>query len=142
MDISTVLGVAGPVYGPVHIGGRASTNWPHRVGAVPRLAHNRQRRPADDLLAALTTGGATAVVCQVLVGMGGVGKTQLAAHLAENLWRAEAVDLLMWTTASSRDGVLNSYAQAAADITGAEDPDRYKPLSGCLPGWPARRSVG
>jgi hypothetical protein len=106
------------------MGGRATVRWPFRVGAVPRLAHRRQRRPADDLLAATVTGGGTAVVvCQVLAGLGGVGKTQLAAALAEKLWQTRAVDLLIWVTARSRDSLLNSYAQAAADITGVDDPD-------------------
>jgi tetratricopeptide (TPR) repeat protein len=97
--------------------------WPHRVGAVPRFAYQRQRRPADDLLAQAVVAGGTAVVCQVLAGMGGVGKTQLAANLAEHLWQDGQVDLLMWVTAGSRDSVLNTYAQAAADVTGVDDPD-------------------
>nr|BFE76213.1 hypothetical protein GCM10020092_095140 [Actinoplanes digitatis] len=67
--------------------------------------------------------GGTAVVCQVLAGMGGVGKTQLAANLAEHLWQARTVDLLVWVTAGSRDNVVNTYAQVAADVTGAEDSD-------------------
>ncbi|MEU7902585.1 tetratricopeptide repeat protein [Actinoplanes sp. NPDC049118] len=122
MDIGTSY-AAGNFFGPVTIGGRIAVGWPCRVGAVPRLAHGRQPRPADDLLADAVAGGGTAVVCQVLAGMGGVGKTQLAANLAENLWQAGTVDLLMWVTVGSRDSVLNTYAQAAADITGAGDPD-------------------
>ncbi|MET8154369.1 tetratricopeptide repeat protein [Actinoplanes sp. NPDC049668] len=106
-----------------YFGRRPVVTWPCRVGAVPRLAHQRQRRPADDLLAEVTAGGATAVVCQVLSGMGGVGKTQLAANLAEHLWQHRTVDLLVWVTAGSRETVVNSYAQVAADVTGAEDPD-------------------
>ncbi|MEU7902986.1 tetratricopeptide repeat protein [Actinoplanes sp. NPDC049118] len=123
MDIGTSYGAAGVFNAPVTVNGRALAELPHRVGAVPRLAHNRQRRPADDLLATTITGGGTAVVCQVLAGMGGVGKTQLVANLAEQLWQARTLDLLVWVTAGSRDNIMNTYAQAATDITGAGDPD-------------------
>ncbi|WP_375735562.1 tetratricopeptide repeat protein [Polymorphospora lycopeni] len=58
-----------------------------------------------------------------MAGLGGVGKTQLAANLADQLWRARQVDLLMWVTAASRSNVLTSYAQTAADVTGVEDDD-------------------
>lgn len=98
--------------------------WPHQVGVLPLLADCRQERPADhDLDAFMATGSGTAVVWQVLSGMGGVGKTQLAAALAHRTWRAGQVDLLMWVTAASRDAVVIAYAQAAADITGLQDDD-------------------
>ncbi|MEU8950747.1 FxSxx-COOH system tetratricopeptide repeat protein [Streptomyces sp. NPDC048489] len=98
--------------------------WPHRVGVLPVLANCRQERPADrDLDAFMATGSGTAVVWQVLSGMGGVGKTQLAAALAHRTWQAGQVDLLMWVTAASRDAVVLAYAQAAADITGLQDDD-------------------
>ncbi|MDG4763308.1 FxSxx-COOH system tetratricopeptide repeat protein [Solwaraspora sp. WMMD406] len=104
-----------------HFYGR-QVSWPHRVGVVPVLADRRQHRPADEALAAAGSGG-TVVVCQVLAGLGGVGKTQLAANLAEQLWRDRQVDLLVWVTATSRSSVLTSYAQAAGDVTGVEDSD-------------------
>jgi hypothetical protein len=73
VDIGSLHGAAGTFHGPVTIGGRTAVPLPHRVGALPRLAHNRQQRPADESLAAAVAGGGTAVVCQVLAGMGGVG---------------------------------------------------------------------
>ncbi|MEV8510205.1 NB-ARC domain-containing protein [Actinoplanes sp. NPDC051475] len=94
--------------------------WPVLIGRVPPLADHRQDRPADrDLRAAART----VVVCQVLSGLGGVGKTQLAAGLAHRLWRLRAVDLLIWVSASSRTGILTSYGEAAAAVTGAADID-------------------
>ncbi|MEV4693540.1 FxSxx-COOH system tetratricopeptide repeat protein [Micromonospora echinospora] len=105
-----------------HFYDRRKVSWPHQVGVVPVLADRRQRRPADDALAAATV-GETVVVCQVLAGLGGVGKTQLAANLAHQVWRDRQVDLLMWVTATSRSSILTSYAQAAADVTGTEDSD-------------------
>ncbi|MBU2664041.1 tetratricopeptide repeat protein [Actinoplanes bogorensis] len=70
----------------------------------------------------------------MVAGMGGVGKTQLAANLAEHLWQARAVDLLLWVTATSRDSVINTYAQADADLTGTDDPDPQRAAVRLL-GW-------
>ncbi|MBB5112544.1 hypothetical protein FHU28_002383 [Micromonospora echinospora] len=56
-------------------------------------------------------------------GLGGVGKSQLAAGLAHRLWDGGVLDLLVWVSATSRSGVVTAYAQAAADVTGIEDAD-------------------
>ncbi|MGW6054502.1 tetratricopeptide repeat protein [Streptomyces sp. NPDC055189] len=64
-----------------------------------------------------------AVLCQILAGAGGVGKTQLAAHHARQAWRAGQVDLLLWITAATREAIVAAYATAGAAVLGA-DPDR------------------
>ncbi|GAA3448440.1 hypothetical protein GCM10018962_02730 [Dactylosporangium matsuzakiense] len=69
------------------------------------------------------------MVCQIVAGLGGVGKTQLAANLAHRWWQQQRVDLLVWVTATSRTAVLTRYAHTAADVTGVEDPD---PVDGAL----------
>jgi hypothetical protein len=102
---------------------RREVQWPHRVGVVPPLADCRQLRQADHELDTVTMAGGTVLVCQVLSGLGGVGKTQLAAGLAHRVWDRHDVDLLVWVPATSRDSVVTSYAQAAADIAGIDDPD-------------------
>ncbi|WP_405827190.1 MULTISPECIES: tetratricopeptide repeat protein [unclassified Streptomyces] len=63
---------------------------------------------------------------QVLAGMGGVGKTQLAADHARRAWENGEVDLLVWVTAATRQAIIDAYAQAAADILHADptDPER------------------
>ncbi|MEU8319762.1 FxSxx-COOH system tetratricopeptide repeat protein [Nonomuraea sp. NPDC048881] len=104
-----------------HFHSRVAISWPHRVGGLPPLADRRLDRRADHDLSVAAAG--TALVCQVLSGLGGVGKTQLAARLAHRLWNQKGVDLLIWATATSRSGVVARYAQAAADVTGVEDPD-------------------
>jgi hypothetical protein len=104
-----------------YLTGRTQVSWPHLVGVLPALADRRVDRPVDRDLAATDAG--IVLLCQVLAGLGGVGKTQLAAGLAHRLWKRGEVDLLVWTTATSRPAIVGRYAQAAADVTGVEDPD-------------------
>jgi hypothetical protein len=101
-----------------HYSGRAAVSWPHRVGVVPLLADHRVDRPADRHLAA--AGVDTVVVC---AGLGGVGKTQLAAALAHYRWNHGDVDLLVWVNATARTSIVARYAEAAADVTGVDHPD-------------------
>ena len=93
-----------------------------RSGEVPPLADSFSTRPetVPGLADALVPGRLI-----ILTGPearrhqydwpGGTGKTQLAVYLAESLWRARQVDLLVWVPATSRAAVLASYAQAFAD---------------------------
>jgi hypothetical protein len=104
-----------------YFGGRLPVAWPCRVGVVPPLADCRQDRPADQALAAAS--GAGVGVGQVLSGLGGVGKTQVAANLAHRLWVERSVDLLVWITATSQASIITGYAEAAAKVTGIDDPD-------------------
>ncbi len=98
--------------------GRPAVTWPHLIGVVPPLAQGYQVRSEAQGLDRAWTDDArrTAVLTQVLAGMGGVGKTQLAAADAHRQWQDAEVDLLMWVSASSRDSVLTVYAQAGADL--------------------------
>ncbi|GAA1229996.1 FxSxx-COOH system tetratricopeptide repeat protein [Pseudonocardia alaniniphila] len=86
--------------------------WPVRVGAVPALADCYQDRVEASSLFQVVAAGDSPTT-HVLSGLGGVGKTQLAAAHA----RARSdVDLLVWTLATSRDAILSGYAQAAAQL--------------------------
>jgi hypothetical protein len=97
--------------------------WPLRIGVVPSEADCFQHRKAvEDLDTAMTHGG-TAVICQVLSGMGGLGKTQLAAHYARRKWSAHELDLLVWVTAGNRDSIISAYARAGRQIIGTDDSD-------------------
>ncbi|MEU2512124.1 tetratricopeptide repeat protein [Streptomyces syringium] len=64
------------------------------------------------------------MLCHVLSGTGGAGKTQLAAHHARTTWEAGGTDLLVWVTATDRAAVLSAYAEAAAAVTGTDDTRR------------------
>ncbi|MFC7280016.1 tetratricopeptide repeat protein [Paractinoplanes rhizophilus] len=105
-----------------HFAGRAPVTWPALVGVMPALADQRVDRPADGELAdAVTNSEQTVVLCQVLAGLGGVGKTQLAAALAHRLRGDRDVDLLVWITATSRSAILAGYTEAARRVTGIDD---------------------
>ncbi|WBB95265.1 FxSxx-COOH system tetratricopeptide repeat protein [Solwaraspora sp. WMMA2080] len=90
-----------------------------RVGRVPQQAAWFQSRPAGAELSRAARAGRTAVLTQVLSGMGGVGKTQLAAEFARRLEQDREVDVLVWVTASSRDAIVARYAEAARSVGAA-----------------------
>ncbi|WP_063892372.1 tetratricopeptide repeat protein, partial [Streptomyces sp. NRRL WC-3605] len=94
--------------------------WPHQVGVLPRQADSFQDRGTAQQLKHAVDSGGTAVLSQVMAGMGGVGKTQLAAHHARTLWQTGQLDLLVWVTAASRDAIVAGYAQAAVEVLGAD----------------------
>src|SRR5215831_11935151 len=71
---------------------------------------------------------------------GGTGKTQLAAYLAESLWRARQIELLVWVTATSRASVLAGYAQAFADRAGTAPAGDAETAAARLTGWLATTS--
>ena len=102
----------------VVVGGPGPVSWPCRVGVVPAPAEFFQHRGAADAVDEAMADGGTAVL--YLAGTGGVGKTQLAAAYARAAWQAGSVDLLAWVTADSRDAVVAAYAQAGAEVVGAD----------------------
>ncbi|HEY1616415.1 MAG TPA: tetratricopeptide repeat protein [Streptosporangiaceae bacterium] len=93
-----------------------------RTGAPPALADGFTDRPetVPGLPARLIPGAVIALLSGRAPGgedappPGSAGKTQLAVHCAESLWRSGQTDLLAWIDASSRASVLAGYAQAAA----------------------------
>ncbi len=98
--------------------GRPAVSWPHRVGVVPPVAAGYQPRtdPAVDLDRVFEAASGTAGLTGVVAGMGGVGKTQLAAAHVHQAWDTGGVDLLVWLTATSRDAIITGYAQTGADV--------------------------
>jgi tetratricopeptide (TPR) repeat protein len=103
--------------------------WPVASGQVPSLAEAYIPRTESGLALADRLGpGETAVlvtsddIARELGAVGGTGKTQLALALAHTLWDRRELDLLLWVTVSSRDGVLTSYGRALGDVG---EPEPY-----------------
>lgn len=86
----------------------------HWIGVPPPTADCFQNRTVEP--AVLLSRGATSV----LSGLGGVGKTQVAAGLARQAWADERIDMLVWVTAATRQSVLVGYGLAARELLGAE----------------------
>ncbi|MFD4905227.1 tetratricopeptide repeat protein [Kitasatospora purpeofusca] len=96
-----------------------------RVGAVPPLASAFQ--PREELRGRIDRArerNTTVVLTQVLSGGGGVGKSQLAAHYADQA-HAEGVDVLAWVNAAETTQIIATYATAAAKVgvPGADGQD-------------------
>ncbi|MCX5310348.1 NB-ARC domain-containing protein [Streptomyces sp. NBC_00154] len=89
---------------------------PILVGNLPREADFFQHREQVEQLE-----GADGI--QVLVGAGGVGKSQLASHFTRRILATKAVDVVVWVPAISREAIQSTYAQAIGAITGAETSD-------------------
>jgi transcriptional regulator with XRE-family HTH domain len=98
-----------------------------RIGAVPQAAGSFQDRELAARLEEAAGADGTVVLTQVLAGMGGTGKTQLAAAYARHSWR-EGAGLVAWVNAASRDAVVAAYADAAGALglpsANPEDPQR------------------
>lgn len=118
---------AGVVHGGLYfgnIGGARAVELPYRFGSVPPRADCFQPRLVAAALDGSRTGSSSFTPgVYIFTGLGGVGKTQLAADLAEHAWAAGDVDLLVWIAAVGRDVVLSEYVRLARDLTGVEDTD-------------------
>ncbi|MFC4612908.1 tetratricopeptide repeat protein [Streptomyces maoxianensis] len=118
--------------------------WPHQVGVILPPANSFQRRAEAETLRAAIDGGGIAVLHQVpagggvpgrvLTGMGGVGKTQLAADCARAAWADGTLDVLVWITASTRSAVVTGYAQAGIELCRA-DPGDPEQAAGSFLAW-------
>lgn len=100
-----------------------TVTFPCQVGVVPPEAECFQERAVSGALEAALSEGSTAVLCQVLSGGGGVGKTQVAARYARSRWASGGVEVLVWLTAGNRESVVSQYARAAAKVAASTDQD-------------------
>jgi tetratricopeptide (TPR) repeat protein len=92
-------------------------------GQIPPLPEASVARPQTGLSPASVSPGMTVVLVPAEGpagsgpgGLGGTGKTHLAVMLAQALHRDHGVKLVFWVTATSRDAVVSSYAQALRDV--------------------------
>ncbi|MFZ3599423.1 NB-ARC domain-containing protein [Streptomyces sp. BH104] len=115
--------ITGGVHQHRHSAPRVAAAWPHQVGVIPSRAQSFQHRGEADRLRAALDGGGSAVLRQVLSGMGGAGKTQLAADYARTAWDAGGLDVLVWVTADGRSPIVTGYAQAGIELCRAAPDD-------------------
>ncbi|MGW1902647.1 tetratricopeptide repeat protein [Streptomyces hirsutus] len=98
----------------------ASAQWPRQVGVVPPRAEAFLYRAEVEQLHTASKGGGTTVLHQVLTGMGGIGKTQLAANHAHQALHDKTVDLVVWVDATSRHEILQAFGQAGIEVASAD----------------------
>ncbi len=99
-----------------------------RIGEVPPLTDGFTDRPdsVGALADALVPGSAVALLPDPALAAtlpnwpGACGKTQMAAMIAESLWRSRAIDGLIWLSATSRAAVVSGFVQASVVATGRE----------------------
>jgi len=98
--------------------------WPVRAGVMPSLADGfcARAETAADLGAALVTGTVVVLAPARVAGerpggwLESCGKTQLAVCVAESLWQARRLELLIWVNCTKRASVLSGYIEAAAAV--------------------------
>jgi len=97
-------------------------------GIVPPLADSFYSRTESgpDLTATLRPGETVVLTHDddtqaASAAHGGTGKTQLAVEFAHAMWNTRAVEVMVWVTATNREAVVTSFAQAA-DTVDAGNP--------------------
>ena len=125
--------------------GNAPT-WPIWSGPVPPLADGFAVRPdtVPGLETRLISGATVALVPDQVPAAeqdwrGSSGKTQLARHFAESLWRSPGLDVLTWVVASNRASVLSGFVQAAAAM-GARDAADAESVAARFVDWLGKTS--
>ncbi|HWF79774.1 MAG TPA: tetratricopeptide repeat protein [Streptosporangiaceae bacterium] len=136
------------VLAPESAGSHGGVTWPVRSGLVPPLAEGFISRPesAPGLGQAAAPGATVALTpARSASGpapdwFGSCGKTQLAVYLAESLWKARELDLLVWITATSRAAILTGYANAAVCAMGVDPAGDAESLAARFVTWLAETS--
>jgi hypothetical protein len=142
---SAIAGRAKPQTAPGFPGGRAMPREPRFPGAAPAVWKVPARNPNFtgraselDAVRAALAGGPTVTV-QSLRGMGGVGKTQLAAEFAYA--RAVDYDLVYWIAAEEPATIADQFTALAGllGLEAAADPEALREQVHArlrdVPGW-------
>ncbi len=72
----------------------------------------QQRSVAEALDRTLTEHGTAIVRLQILSGLGGVGKTQIAASAVRQLTARGTVDDVVWVSATTADAIVSTLGEA------------------------------
>ena len=111
-------------------------------GTVPPLAdpYHPRAETAPDLAAGLRPGQIVVLThgehtAAAPIAQGGTGKTQLAIEFAHAMWRAGAVEVLVWATATSREAIVTGFAQAAVSVGAADSDEDAEVAASRFVGW-------
>jgi tetratricopeptide (TPR) repeat protein len=108
-------------------------------GIVPPLADSYYvRTESGPDLAATLRPGETVVLAPAEAGETGTGKTQLAVEFTHTLWNARTAEVLVWVTASSREAILTSFAQAASAVDGVNPAETAQAAAARFVSWLAQ----
>ncbi|MFJ4615937.1 tetratricopeptide repeat protein [Streptomyces griseus] len=99
----------------------ASAQKPRLIGLMPPAADAFQDRGMTNTPTVYGQEAGSGVA--VLTGMGGVGKTQIAARRARQALDQNSVDLVVWVTATSRQNIRLTYGRAGVIVASAEPTD-------------------
>lgn len=110
---------------------------------MPPLAEGYTERPdtARGIMDSLVPGTTLALVPGSAFAegpsnwLGSCGKTQIAVIIAESLWRAGTVDVLIWVSATNRASVLSSFVQASVAAFGIEPTGTAESVAARLVSW-------
>src|SRR5260370_39584782 len=119
-----------------------------RVGEVPPLAEGFTDRPdtARGIMDAVVPGSVMALGPGSTFAegpsnwLGACGKTQIAAAIAEALWRSGDIDALVWISATNRASVPSGFLQAPAAATGLEPTGAAQSVAARFISWLAETS--
>lgn len=136
------------VLAPEPAGSHGGVTWPVRSGLVPSLAEGFISRPESAAgLGQVVAPGAIVALTSARTAsgtapdwFGSCGKTQLAAYIAESLWKARELDLLVWITATSRAAILTGFSNAAVAAMGVDPTRDAESLASRFVGWLAETS--
>src|SRR2546430_13060065 len=117
-----------------------------RVGEVPPLAEGYTDRPdtARGIVETLVPGTTLALVPGSAFAegpsnwLGACGKTQIAVIIAESLWRAGTLDVLILGSAPNPASVLSTYVQASVAAFGIEPTRTAASVAARLVRWLGR----
>jgi tetratricopeptide (TPR) repeat protein len=67
--------------------------------------------------------------------LGACGKTQIAALIADSLWRSHDIDALIWISVTDRASILSGFVEASVAATGIEPTGTAESVAVRFTGW-------
>ena len=87
-------------------------------------------RPGEIAVLTHSDDSSTATAAQ-----GGTGKTQIAVEFTHAMWNSRLVEVLVWVTATNREAVVTSFAQAANTVDASNPTEGAELAASRFVGW-------